>query len=159
MVDLMINNESRNTLIVGLATVEVTADHKVLILCKRREHCKKLMEKLESLGAWYADSDDKDRTKVLLRMRGGLYNFNILIGTLALLGTGLDIPVLDTCIICGDLKSDVLCQQGAGRVLRLFEGKETAKIYDLFDNLNPIFKNQFYQRRKFYQSQKWEIKI
>ncbi len=157
MVDTMVKNDSRNKLISGLALGEAMSGKKVLVLLKRREHCKLIMDKLGSVGAYYADSDDPERNEVLMKMRSGEYLFNILVGTLSLLGAGVDVPSLDVVIFGGDLKSDVLLQQGAGRVMRLFEGKETCKIYDLVDYGNPIFKNQFYERRKFYKQKGWEM--
>lgn len=158
MIDSLVDNENRNKLIIGLAVMEALSGHKVLILTKRRSHCQKLMEKLIDYSAFYADSDDPERNEVLMKMRAGEYEFSILVGTFSLLSAGLDIPVLDTLIIAADLKSDVSVQQSSGRILRLFEGKESAKIYDLFDNLNPILKRQFYERKKFYESVGWEVK-
>jgi superfamily II DNA or RNA helicase len=157
MVDSMVTNNSRNTLIQGLAVGEALNGHKVLILTKRREHCEILLDKLKDYGAYYADSKDKDRNEILGQMRNGDYDFNILIGTVSLLATGTDIPSLDVVMFAGDLKSDILVEQGAGRILRLFEGKANAKIIDLFDDINPIFKCQFFERRKFYMNKGWNI--
>ena len=159
MVDNMVKNASRNTLITSLAIGEALSGHKVLILCKRREHCSILMEKFTGLNAYYADSDDKERNDVLMEMRSGERDFAILVGTVNILAAGTDIPSLDTLIIAGDIKSDVLLQQGSGRVLRLFEGKDTAKIYDLADMSNGVFKNQAYERIKFYKSQGWSLSL
>lgn len=158
MVDSLVSNASRNTLIAGLASGEMMSGKKVLVLLKRREHCSNIMALLPQTDlVWYADSDNKDRNDVLMAMRAGERDFCVLVGTFSLLGAGLDLPMLDVLIIGGDLKSDVLTQQGSGRVLRLFEGKESAKIYDLYDNKNPIFKRQFYERLRFYQSKQWNV--
>jgi superfamily II DNA or RNA helicase len=161
MVDYVVENESRNKLIVGLAVGEAMEGKRVLILVKRVDHCKRLKELLPDWGVlvFHADGEDKTRNETLMAMRAGEKDFRILIGTFSLLVAGLDIPSLDRLIIGADCKSDVMVAQGTGRILRLFEGKESAKIYDLFDNLNPIFKNQFYERKRFYDSQKWEIKM
>jgi superfamily II DNA or RNA helicase len=153
----MMNNEVRNKLIAGLATGEAGSGHKVLILVKRREHCKKIMDLVGSIGAYYADSDDSERNDELLAMRSGERSFGILVGTMSLLAAGVDIPSLDVLIIGGALKSDVLLQQGSGRILRLFEGKEGARVYDLYDYSNPILRNQFNERVKFYTKQEWQM--
>jgi len=159
MIDSMVNNDDRNNLIKGLATLEVFGGRKVLILTKRREHCTILAEKLKGFNIYYADSDDKDRNEILGEMRSGERDFNILIGTGALLSSGVDIPSLDVLILCGDLKTDVGLEQSAGRVLRLSEGKESAKIIDLVDDRNPILKRQWYERNKLYKSKGWEVKF
>lgn len=159
MIDNMIANYSRNTCIIGLAVGEAGSGHKVLILCKRRAHCALIMERLEGLNAYYADSDDPDRNEVLMAMRNGERDFSILVGTVNILATGTDIPSLDVMIMAGDVKSDVLLEQGSGRILRAFEGKETAKIYDLIDIPNPILKKQGYERIKFYKNQGWQLHL
>lgn len=158
MIDDMVNNKSRNTLISGLAVGEALSGKNVLILTKRREHCKKLMEKFEGLNAWYADSDDKDRNEILLKLRSGEMTCKIIVGTFSLLGQGTDIPSLEVLILAGDLKTDVGLEQAGGRILRLFEGKDSAKIYDLYDNRNGILRRQASERFKFYKSKGWEIK-
>lgn len=159
MIEKMIENNDRNKLITGLAIGESLSGHKVLILTKRVEHCKKIKEMLPDWGEliFHADSNDKDRNKILNEMRNGERNFKIIIGTIQMLATGTDIPCLDRLIIAGDIKSDIIVGQAAGRILRLFEGKEEAKIYDIVDFSNPILKRQFYERRKVYNSQNWKI--
>jgi len=159
MVKSMVNNESRNKLIAGLALGEAMSGHSVLILTKRVEHCKLIKEALPDWGdlIYHATGEDKNRNQILDEMRNSKREFKIIIGTVSLLATGTNIPCLDTLIIAGDLKSDVMVGQAAGRILRLFEGKERALIYDIVDFYNPIFKRQFYERRKLYNSQGWKI--
>ena len=157
MIENMANNTSRNTLISGLAIGEAGGGKKVLILLKRREHCQRILEKLNGLNVFYADSDNPSRNEILLSMRKNNYNFSILIGTLSLLSAGVDIPSLDVLIIGADLKSEVLLEQSAGRVLRLFAGKTEAKIYDIYDYSNPILRKQFYNRLSVYRQKGWEI--
>lgn len=158
MIDNQIQNNSRNNLIAGVAMGELGSGRKTLILLKRREHCQILVEKMKHLNVYYADADDPNRNEILLKMGKGEYEFGILIGTFSLLGTGLNIPSLDVLIIGGDLKSDVLVGQSAGRILRLFKGKEKATIYDLHDNLNPILHRQFLERFRIYQEKGWPVK-
>jgi len=156
--DSMVTHHSRNTLLAGIITGEMMSGKKVLVLLKRRDHCEEILKRLpKSDSIYYADSDDPLRNDTLLEMRSGTKQFHVLIGTFSLLATGTDIPSLDVVIFGGSLKSDVLVAQGAGRVLRLFEGKETAKIYDFYDNLNPIYKRQAYARFNFYQQKKWKV--
>lgn len=159
MVDNLIANESRNKLIVGIASAEAMSGKKVLILVKRVEHCKIIKEMLPDWGEfiYHADGEDPKRNETLLAMREQEREFMIIIGTTAMLSVGLDIPCLDRLIMAADVKSDVLTIQSCGRILRLFEGKQDAMIYDLFDNQNEIFKRQAYERFKVYKAKGWKI--
>lgn len=159
MIENMVNHHNRNVLITGLATMQAVSGHKVLILCKRVQHCKILKEMLPDWGdlIYFADGEDKNRNEVLMAMRSGEREFQIIIGTYSLLSTGTDIPSLDCLIMAGEVKSDVTVQQSGGRICRLFEGKENALIYDLVDLDNPILKRQGYERINFYKSQGWEL--
>jgi len=157
-VDALVEHDGRNTLICGLALGEALQGKKVLILCKRKKHCELLQEKLpKGQGVIYIDSDDKGRNDLLESLSMGDQEFSILIGTVSLIGTGTDIPSLDTLIIASDMRSDVILEQGAGRILRMFEGKPTPKIYDIVDNRNPILSNHARERMKFYKTIGWEV--
>jgi superfamily II DNA or RNA helicase len=74
-----------------------------------------------------------------------------------MLSTGTDIPALDTLIFAGDLRSDVLQEQSAGRILRLFRDKQHPKIIDFVDNKTGILNHQGKARIRWYKKQGWEI--
>jgi superfamily II DNA or RNA helicase len=157
MVDNMIGSDSRNRLICGLVLGEVMSGRKVLVLTKRIEHYKKMEEALgEREGFFYIDSEDTERNDKLAKMKTGELEFQAVFGTTSLMSVGTDLPSLDTLIIACDMKSDVLTIQSAGRIQRLFAGKQNPVIIDLFDDLNPIFANQFWTRRKIYKSKGWK---
>ena len=158
MADMLAAHVNRNMLIAGLALGECMIRRKVLILTKRVKHAELLFEKLKHFaGIYHVASDDPDKSAILAGCRSGIIDFNILIGTTGLLGVGVDVPSLDTLIIACDLKSEILTSQSAGRILRLFEGKEMPKIIDLWDNKNSILTRQFYNRKSVYESKGWEI--
>jgi superfamily II DNA or RNA helicase len=165
MIDDMVNNKSRNTLIHGIIMEEMFAGRKVLCLVKRIEHYKLLQqfyvtdEGKEWPGLYFISSENSDRNEILMEMRSGERNFNALFGTTSLLSTGLDIPALDTLVIACDLKSSVLTTQSAGRILRLFQGKPTPKIIDLWDNENSMLTNQFNNRMSLYRKKGWATKF
>lgn len=158
VVEQIVESEGRNTLIAGTATGEVLTGRKVLILCKRRRHCELLLEKLSAFpGVIYIDAKAKDCDETLDALSVGDMEFNIIIGTVSLIGTGTDIPSLDTLIIACDMKSNVMLQQGAGRILRWFKEKEKPLIYDMVDNKNSHLKGHFYERLQFYKAMGWEV--
>lgn len=157
MIDIMIKNDDRNDYIAKTAMLEMIVGKKVLILTKRIEHYKKIYEKMpQSPGIVCVDSNNKDRNKMLTEMKNGHKRFGCLLGTFSLLGTGFDIPALDTLILAGDLKSEVLTTQSAGRILRLLKGKNPL-IYDVADIDNPVFKRQFWARKRVYDEKGWNV--
>jgi len=124
---------------------------KVLVLTKRIEHYQQIYECKRPDDKWKClDSKssitipDPEETDVIL-------------GTFSLLSTGVDIPWLDTLIIAGDLKSDVLTEQSIGRIKRIFRGKDNTKVIDIADAGNPILYNQFKTRLKFYNQSNWKV--
>lgn len=158
MIDYMICNESRNRLIAGIALGEATQGRKVLVLVKRVEHYRKIYEWLPNWDSIIIaeSSDDKLGNKLNL-LRENQMNFSIILGTFSLLSTGFNIEKLDTLILAGDLKSEILTMQSSGRILRLLKEK-TAKIIDIADMSNPILKRQHYARKKLYEKKGWKIK-
>ena len=102
-------------------------------------------------------SSDKERALLLGQFKRSERDFQLIIGTTALLSTGVDIPALDVLILACDMKSEVLTEQSVGRILRLFKSKSDPKIIDIVDNKNPILLRQFNERRKFYESKDWPL--
>lgn len=158
MVKHMVHSDTRNKLISGMILGQILEGRKTLVLTKRVEHYKKFEDKFaEDERAYFIDSKDPERNATLRKMKRGEMDFNVIFGTTSLLAVGTDIPSLDTLIIACDMKSDVLTQQAAGRILRLFDGKPEPRIIDIVDHKNPIFKNQFKKRLKIYQANEWRI--
>ncbi len=157
MVDLMVKHDARNEYIANVILAHHIGNRKTLVLTKRIEHFELLTKKLGDLRTVGISAKDKDRIETLQRLKTVPDSFDVLLGTSSLLGTGLDMPCLDTLIIAGDLKSDVLLEQSGGRILRLFEGKENPVIIDFYDKENPILYRQALARQKLYQELGWEI--
>lgn len=153
----------RNRLLAQLIAGQCEAGRKTLVLTKRVAHYETLHEELLRRGVrgvHALSSSDKTefRKDLLARLRTEPDSFDCLLGTFSLLSTGTDVPSLDTLILAGDLKSDVLAEQSVGRILRLFEGKPEPLVLDVCDRGNGILKNQAYLRKKFYLEQGWEVK-
>lgn len=168
IINLQIKDKSRNKLIVDILKKETNSGRKVLVLTKRVEHHRVLKELYdastspEQQNATYGVSgSDKGRKRreLYIALRQGDIEFTVLFGSFSLLSTGFDLPRLDTLIIAGDLKSSILTQQSAGRILRLFENKKSPKIIDIVDKNNPILYRQAKKREKFYRDNNWSITI
>lgn len=153
---------ARNELIGQIVLRQLVQGRKVLVLTKRVDHYETIAGWLERRGAVgvhaLSSSDARDARKARMdALRGDPRSYSVLLGTFSLLSTGTDIPSLDTLVLAGDLKSDVLAEQSAGRVLRLFEGKPDPRIIDIVDTGSGILKNQARLRRKFYQEKGWQV--
>ena len=158
MVQVMVDDDERNSAICVFTQLEILKNRKILILTKRIEHFEKIQNKL--LSKTYAiSSKDKqeDRDKLLKKLRDNTIEFDVIVGTYSMLSTGVDVPALDTIIFAGDVKSDVLTEQSVGRILRIFKEKKNPKVIDIHDYTNPIFHRQFLKRQQFYNKNNWEI--
>lgn len=158
MIKSQIQFKKRNDLIISKIKDEIREGRKILVLTKRVEHWELLKNALNIKEAYGVSGKNKgsDRRDLYDSLRNGK-EFSVLFGTFSLLSTGFDLPVLDTLVIAGDLKSDILAQQSSGRVLRLFEGKKEPKIIDIVDIKNPILKKQAKLRDKFYGDSGWIV--
>jgi len=159
MIDEMVKDYDRNNLICDIIKKEAAEGGKILILTKRIKHYEILNELLgETIRGITLESKlgTKERNNLFSKLRSGTIKFDCIFGTFSLLSTGIDFPILDTLVIAGDLKSDVLTEQSAGRILRLLEGKDP-KIIDIWDKRNYILKRQGKLRQDFYVSQDWPL--
>jgi superfamily II DNA or RNA helicase len=169
MIEQQTNDPERNKLIIEHVIREFKTGRKILVLTKRVAHYLLLSKTLRQSFV-HADVDGlhvprvyeisseinvKDRIALLEKLRGGSDEFDVIFGTYSMLATGTDIPALDTLIFAGDLRSDVLQEQSAGRILRLFGDKQHPKIIDIADYGNKILMNQARERARFYSKMNW----
>ena len=160
IIDSMVDNDNRTTLIFGLGLGNAMEGKRILILTKRTRHAEiiynKFSDEWKKKAVYLINSEDKNRNELLKELKSGKKDFSIIIGTCSLLSTGTDVPSLDTVILSCDLKSEVLCLQSVGRIMRLFSGKKHATIIDIVDH-HPILFRQFKSRLSFYRSKNWII--
>ena len=162
----------RNSLIARIVEREASRGRRCLVLTKRIEHYELILDALRSIPnrkaggvtlppdgiiALRSEGTATARALELDDLRSGRRDFSILLSTFSLAATGVDIPSIDVVCFAGDLKSDVLQEQGIGRCLRILDGKPDAKVIDIVDTGNPILKRQGQLRRKFYMAQGWKI--
>ena len=90
----------------------------------------------------------------------------ILIASFGTLSTGVSIKNLHYLIMADSFKSEQIIIQSIGRLLRLFNGKDKAVIFDLVDvfsdKMDNILYKHYLERKKFYNKRKYpykEIKI
>lgn len=130
MVTAVTELEDRNALIVEHADRCVLEGRRVLVLSDRREHCFDLQKKLGSKSALYIGGMKEEDLAESAKAP-------VVIATFQLAQEGLDIPVLDTCILSTP-KSDI--KQAIGRIMRETPGKNNAPlIVDVIDHWSVFY--------------------
>jgi len=164
IIDSQVDNIKRNVLIVDKSNESYSMGRKVLILTKRTRHCDELIKMIDTnkikchiIKSQLPVKEQVAQDKLLESLRDGGRDLDIIMGTFGLLSTGINIPALDTIIFAGDIKSSVLVTQSIGRILRLFDGKQSPKIIDIDDVKSGILHNQARLRKKFYLTNGWGI--
>ena len=174
-VSQIVNNESRNNKIMNIVAKEfdtfkaANRTPSILLLISRCEHGWKLLNMLrekfsnsnfdyEYKGITYhlntfefvdGSADIAYRNAVFQATREG--KVQILIGS-TIADAGLDIPRLESLILCASGRSSTRCFQRIGRVIRLFEGKKRARVYDFYDK-NYTFAKHSLIRRALYRTE------
>ena len=130
MVTAVTELEDRNALIVEHADRCVLEGRRVLVLSDRRDHCFDLQKKLGSKSALYIGGMKEEDLAESAKAP-------VVIATFQLAQEGLDIPVLDTCILSTP-KSDI--KQAIGRIMRETPGKNNAPlIVDVIDHWSVFY--------------------
>lgn len=160
VIDDQVENEDRNAFIAELVEKQVKQGRRLLVLTKRIIHAQRIMEMLSFKRGVYeihSQMSDDERNELLSAFRKNTKKYKVIFGTYALLGTGSDIPSLDTLMLAGDLKSKVLQKQSVGRVLRLFDDKKNPRVIDIADHMNPFLSRQHRERTKLYKENGWDV--
>jgi len=142
LLDSLIENDIRNQTIAEIA--QLYQDRTILILTKRVEHCRDLVDRLKKL--------DQSVTTMTGSSRKYDKTARILVSTFSKLGVGFDDKRLNMLILACDI---VNVEQYAGRVFRTYEERPPV-IIDLIDDHGTL-KTHWYTRRQWYLSRGAEI--
>ena len=152
LMSALVENPVRNALIANLAISDVKAEHTVLILSGRVEHCKKLIQLINSqgikAGLLVGSVSKKKRQTVLDEFRTGK---TLVIAASSIADEGLDIPCLNRIIFAFPTKAKGRTTQRLGRLMRPYPGKHKAILYDIVDRYVPVLVRQYYERKKIYK--------
>lgn len=143
----IVNNTERNNLIKLFAENEAKKGA-VLILVEKIKHGKLLEQMIDGSKFVYGAITSKNRKLFIQDIQSG--NLQVIIAT-KIFDEGVDITALKTLILACGGKSSIKVIQRSGRVLRLFEGKEYAKIYDFVDKAKYLYGH--YKRRRLIMEQ------
>lgn len=146
IIDEIVYNEKRNQLIVSVVKEYIT--RKILILTWRTDHAEILRNMINMQGI---------TCDVLIRDKKNYNNSQVLIGTISKAGTGFDEELLcndfdgkrlNTLIIATPLRSEKQLIQMIGRIRR----SSDPLVIDIKDRGNRVVLNQYYERRKVYET-------
>lgn len=142
----------RNWLICTLAAKEAKNGHRVIVLVELVRHARlveSLLRERWRVPAWAVVGEVAPavRRRVYQRVsEGGA----VLVAT-KLADEGLDLPALDRLILGASGRSAPRVEQQIGRVMRAWQGKEDAVVYDLADLDVPALRDQARERLRVYR--------
>lgn len=161
--DEIMNDKSRNELIINDIIESFKLGSTPLILTERVEH----LNILASMLSKYVD-------KIVI-LKGGMKNKQrkatldmiksfskeerfIILATGKYIGEGFDESRLDTLFLTMPISWKGVLQQYAGRLQRMYEGKNIVKIYDYIDDNIPLLVKMYNKRLKGYKNLDYNIK-
>lgn len=135
----IVENSMRNIQVANDAIAEYNAGKNTLILVTQIKHGEELQNIMSAMGVPVnfisGKSGMKRRKQAIEDMRNG--EIQILIAT-TIADVGLDIPRLESLIEAGAGKSSVTALQRLGRIMRIFEDKQTCKFITYSDNVKYL---------------------
>ena len=166
----IVNNKSRNEKIMKIIDKSIKNDDgSILVLFGRIDHGMMLKEMIENrFGSEDVEVEYKGKMYHLhtvelisgetdMEMRGAILEaarqekVKILLGS-TIADEGLDVPALKVLILTASGKSSTRAFQRVGRVLRLYEGRNIAYVYDFMD-MNTTFYKHFLYRKALYSTE------
>lgn len=142
----MAEDEERNQLIYETFLKE-GEDKPSVFLCKRLSHVSALKELIgDKAIALTSSLTKKQREENMKRLIEG--DALHAISTWGLFSTGVNIPRLTRLYMAGPMGSKTKLKQAAGRLMRMSEGKDEAKIIDFVDRNVWLLNNQSKKRKK-----------
>jgi superfamily II DNA or RNA helicase len=161
LLEAIVMNAERNTLILRNIIREAEAGHFCLVLSNRIDHAQWMHQTISmlrsDLGSECLTShiSKNDRIQIIDLINEG--QIKILCAT-QLADEGLDLRRLDRLFLTCPVRSINKVSQQIGRIVRTFPGKEDAYVYDFRDQLCSLAESQFQTRLKMvYQPNGYQI--
>lgn len=140
-------------------------DKNTLLLFHSIEYGKKILNNLQTeitdKEFYYIDGEvkNKKREEIKKILEEKSDTVRVLVASYGTLSTGISIKNLHFLILADSFKSETIIIQSIGRLLRLFDGKTKAVIFDLVDifsmkKSNTLYKH-FLERVKMYEKRKY----
>ena len=139
----------RNKLIINLCN---SLKGSTIVLSDRVDQLKYLNQFIPNSVEIDGGTNKKVREKALEDVKKGKYK--VLLASYKLAKEGLDCKILENIIFATPVKDEAIVVQCIGRVQRIFENKEIAHVYDLYDDVSMLDKF-FKRRRSIYKKKGW----
>lgn len=156
-------DENRNVLIAEQALAAVREGRSPVLLTERRQHLEwfaaYLQGKVEQLVILHGGMGIKKRRAAweALQASTAAGTPRLVLATGRYLGEGFDDARLDTLLLAMPVSWKGTLAQYAGRLHRLFDGKQVVVIYDFVDDSPPVLLRMFEKRKKGYASLGYSI--
>lgn len=150
----VVSDEERNQLICETIVREMKKGDYLLVLSDRLEHLKILKERLKRMMPYKkikiltGQLTKKEREQTMLEVKNK--EVDILLAT-QLAREGLDLPFLNKLFLVCPKKAEGAIQQEVGRIMRPYEGKGEAVVYDFVDIRHGLFEYQAKKRLEAYR--------
>lgn len=160
--DEIINDKSRNELIINDIIEAFKLGSTPLILTERVEHLNilssMLVEYVNNIIILKGGMRNKQRKSALDMIKSFSKEERfIILATGKYIGEGFDESRLDTLFLTMPISWKGVLQQYAGRLQRMYEGKNVVKIYDYIDNNVPMLVKMYNKRLKGYKNLDYNI--
>jgi superfamily II DNA or RNA helicase len=151
------NDSLRNDLITNDVVAAVKAGRTPLILTERTKHVALLSEELgkqvKNVITLSGSLPEKHNAAELQRAISiAVSEPLVIVATGRYVGEGFDMPRLDTLFLAMPVSWKGTVQQYAGRLHRLFDGKDEVLVYDYVDVHVPMLERMYQERLKAYAS-------
>jgi len=153
--NFIVNNVTRNNAISELAKIHELKGNTVLVLVKQIVHGKMLESMIDGSVFISGQMSAKKRKIALDEIRE---NKQKIVIASTVFDEGIDIKRLNCLIMASSGKSSTRALQRIGRVLRPFEGKDCATIYDFMDTAKYLSAHARARKKIYKTEDEFEIK-
>ncbi len=159
----IVSNEARNQLIIDDVVRCYENGRNCIILTERTAHVelltKKLYNRIPDVISITGSAGAKERREIINRLTNTAKDKPLtLVSTGRYIGEGFDEPRLDTLFLAMPVSWKGTLQQYAGRLHRLFDGKNEVLIYDYVDIHVRMFETMYNRRLSGYASIGYKVK-
>lgn len=159
--DLSISN-SRNRQIIHDVMQEVSHSRNVMVLTDRKDHVERLVQDLKPI---FSDVISLTGTGTIKQKRDKLELVKqypedrpiLIIATGKYVGEGFDLPRLDTLFLVMPFSWKGTLAQYAGRLHRIYSGKQDVQIFDYVDIHVPVLERMYGKRLKGYKDLGYQV--
>ena len=146
--EYIVENEVRNNMIINQVKELLDKKYTPLVLFKQIKHGQILAEKMEEAGFKFAllhGNDSLDRRNEVKTMLNNK-EINVVLAS-TIFDIGIDLPILNSLVLCGGGKSSIRALQRIGRVIRGYPGKKYAAVVDFYDQVKFLKKHSMARYR------------